>query len=309
VLVARLRAAGCVVVGKTNTPEFGWTAKTDNALFGTTRNPWNLDHTPGGSSGGTAAALAAGMVPLATGSDGGGSIRIPAACCGLSGMKTSMGRVPSGGPRPPRLAGAVGQGPDGPAHRGRRACARRGRRARADRPSLAAAARGLVAGRPRRPASPEQGDLGADARLCHRRCGGARHLRARPVRARVARHGGHRGRRRLRQGPDRELADPDRRLPAALPRRAGQPARCPRHRSGPGLPHGPRSAGHRPRGRRGTRRLPPGEPAPGRALRRGPHPVDPDVRGSGATARSRWPGPGERCRDPRTGWPSPTRST
>jgi aspartyl-tRNA(Asn)/glutamyl-tRNA(Gln) amidotransferase subunit A len=111
VLVARLRAAGCVVVGKTNTPEFGWTAKTDNALFGVTRNPWNLDHSPGGSSGGTAAALAAGMVPLATGSDGGGSIRIPAACCGLSAMKASMGRVPSGGPRPPDWPGLSAKGP------------------------------------------------------------------------------------------------------------------------------------------------------------------------------------------------------
>ena len=111
VLVARLRAAGCVVVGKTNTPDFGWTAKTENALFGTTKNPWNLDHTPGGSSGGTAAALAAGMVPLATGSDGGGSIRIPSACCGLSGMKASMGRVPSGGPRPPDWPGLSAKGP------------------------------------------------------------------------------------------------------------------------------------------------------------------------------------------------------
>jgi len=111
VLVARLRAAGCVVVGKTNTPDFGWTAKTENALFGATKNPWNLDHTPGGSSGGTAAALAAGMVPLATGSDGGGSIRIPSACCGLSGMKASMGRVPSGGPRPPDWPGLSSKGP------------------------------------------------------------------------------------------------------------------------------------------------------------------------------------------------------
>jgi aspartyl-tRNA(Asn)/glutamyl-tRNA(Gln) amidotransferase subunit A len=100
-LVARLVAAGCVVVGKTNTPELGWKSLTDNLTFGTTRNPWNLDHTPGGSSGGSAAALAAGMVPLATGSDGGGSIRIPASCCGLSGMKTSLGRVPSGGGAPP----------------------------------------------------------------------------------------------------------------------------------------------------------------------------------------------------------------
>ncbi|MHB8681569.1 MAG: amidase [Acidimicrobiales bacterium] len=100
-LVARLKAAGCVVVGKTNTPELGWKADTDNTLFGPTRNPWSLDHSPGGSSGGSAAALAAGMVPLATGSDGGGSIRIPSSCCGLSGIKPSLGRVPSGGAEPP----------------------------------------------------------------------------------------------------------------------------------------------------------------------------------------------------------------
>jgi aspartyl-tRNA(Asn)/glutamyl-tRNA(Gln) amidotransferase subunit A len=111
VLVARLRAAGCVVVGKTNTPEFGWTGLTDNALFGPTKNPWNLDHSVGGSSGGTAAALAAGMVPLGTGSDGGGSIRIPSSCCGLSGMKTSMGRVPSGGPHPPDWPNLSVRGP------------------------------------------------------------------------------------------------------------------------------------------------------------------------------------------------------
>ena len=101
VLVARMVAAGCVVVGKTNTPELGWKADTDNRLFGPTLNPWNLDHTPGGSSGGSAAAIAAGMVPLATGSDGGGSIRIPSACCGLSGVKPSLGRVPTGGAQAP----------------------------------------------------------------------------------------------------------------------------------------------------------------------------------------------------------------
>lgn len=100
-LVARLKAAGAVVVGKTNTPELGWKADTDNVRFGSTANPWNLGHSPGGSSGGTAAALAAGMVPLATGSDGGGSIRIPASCCGLTGFKPSLGRVPSGGPDAP----------------------------------------------------------------------------------------------------------------------------------------------------------------------------------------------------------------
>jgi Asp-tRNA(Asn)/Glu-tRNA(Gln) amidotransferase A subunit family amidase len=100
-LVARLRAAGCIIVGKTNTPEFAWSANTTNAVFGPTRNPFNPEHGPGGSSGGAAAALAAGMVPLATGSDGGGSIRIPSACCGLSGMKVSLGRIPAGGPTPP----------------------------------------------------------------------------------------------------------------------------------------------------------------------------------------------------------------
>jgi aspartyl-tRNA(Asn)/glutamyl-tRNA(Gln) amidotransferase subunit A len=99
--IARLRAAGCVVVGKTNTPEFAWSANTTNAVFGPTANPFDPAHGPGGSSGGAAAALAAGMVPLATGSDGGGSIRIPSACCGLSGMKPSLGRVPGGGTAPP----------------------------------------------------------------------------------------------------------------------------------------------------------------------------------------------------------------
>lgn len=101
VLVARLKAAGCVVVGKTNTPELGYKADTVNGLFSPTVNPWDVERSPGGSSGGTAAALAAGLVPLGTGSDGGGSIRIPAACCGLSGIKPSLGRVPTGGSEPP----------------------------------------------------------------------------------------------------------------------------------------------------------------------------------------------------------------
>lgn len=101
ILVARLRAAGCVVVGKTNTPELGWKPDTDNPAFGPTRNPWALDRSAGGSSGGSAAAIASGMVPLATGSDGGGSIRIPAALCGIAGVKPSHGRVPTGGLEPP----------------------------------------------------------------------------------------------------------------------------------------------------------------------------------------------------------------
>ena len=110
-LVERLRRAGCVVVGKTNTPEYGWTACTTNAVFGFTRNPWNLEHSAGGSSGGSAAAIASGMVPLATGSDGGGSIRIPSALCGLSGFKPSFGRVPAGGPRPPGWLHFSSKGP------------------------------------------------------------------------------------------------------------------------------------------------------------------------------------------------------
>jgi aspartyl-tRNA(Asn)/glutamyl-tRNA(Gln) amidotransferase subunit A len=100
-LVERLRAAGCIVVGKTNTPELGWKADTTNETFGSTRNPWSLARSPGGSSGGSAAAVAAGLVPLATGSDGGGSIRIPSAVNGLSGLKASMGRVPVGGREAP----------------------------------------------------------------------------------------------------------------------------------------------------------------------------------------------------------------
>ncbi len=94
--VARLRAAGCVVLGKTNTPEAGHIGDTHNPLFGATLNPWNTERSPGGSSGGTGAAVAAGMIPLGTGSDGGGSIRIPSALNGLSGHKPTQGRVPSG---------------------------------------------------------------------------------------------------------------------------------------------------------------------------------------------------------------------
>src|SRR5215467_10440917 len=92
--VGRLRAAGAIFVGRTNLPEFAWRGSTDNRLFGESRNPWDLSKTPGGSTGGGAAAVAAGLAPLALGSDGAGSIRIPAAFCGLVGLKPTFGRVP-----------------------------------------------------------------------------------------------------------------------------------------------------------------------------------------------------------------------
>ena len=92
--VARTKAAGAIVLGKTNTPEFGCKGVTDNRVFGPTRNPWNPSLIPGGSSGGAACAVAAGLGPLAEGSDFAGSVRIPAAACGVVGLKPSPGRLP-----------------------------------------------------------------------------------------------------------------------------------------------------------------------------------------------------------------------
>ncbi|HTJ71721.1 MAG TPA: amidase [Actinospica sp.] len=94
-IVTRIRQAGAILLGKTTTPEFGLHSVTESALTGVTRNPWNPERTVGGSSGGAAAAVAAGISPLATGSDGGGSIRVPAAMCGVVGLKASPGRIPN----------------------------------------------------------------------------------------------------------------------------------------------------------------------------------------------------------------------
>jgi Asp-tRNA(Asn)/Glu-tRNA(Gln) amidotransferase A subunit family amidase len=110
IVVERARKAGAIVIGKTNTPEFGCKAVTDNLIFGHTRNPWRVDRVAGGSSGGAAAAVAAGLGPIAEGSDLAGSIRIPAAVCGVVGLKPSLGRVP----RAPALNGWTGLSHVGP---------------------------------------------------------------------------------------------------------------------------------------------------------------------------------------------------
>jgi aspartyl-tRNA(Asn)/glutamyl-tRNA(Gln) amidotransferase subunit A len=95
VAVARMRAAGAILIGKTTTPEFGHKPFTEGPFFGRTLNPWSKDHTCGGSSGGAAVAVASGMGPVALGSDGGGSIRIPASCCGVVGLKATLGAIPN----------------------------------------------------------------------------------------------------------------------------------------------------------------------------------------------------------------------
>jgi amidase len=112
-VVRRIRDAGFVIIGKTNTPELGSIGMTESELNGDCRNPWNTSRTPGGSSGGAAAAVAGGLAPVAHGSDGGGSIRIPASCCNLFGLKPSRGRVSPA----PYGSGSLGLGTSGPVAR------------------------------------------------------------------------------------------------------------------------------------------------------------------------------------------------
>jgi amidase len=111
-VIKRVKRAGFVILGKTNTPELGTLGVTESELNGVCRNPWDIARTPGGSSGGAAAAVAAGLTPIAHGSDGGGSIRVPASCCGLVGLKPSRGRV-SSAPWPAGMFGLSTHGPIG----------------------------------------------------------------------------------------------------------------------------------------------------------------------------------------------------
>ena len=120
-VVERLRAAGAIVIGETNTPEFAFGPNTTNAVFGATRNPWDLSHSAGGSSGGSAAALATGMCPLAEATDLGGSLRGPASFCGVVGFRTTPGLIPALSIRP-RVGHVLRRRADGP-HRGRRGAA------------------------------------------------------------------------------------------------------------------------------------------------------------------------------------------
>jgi amidase len=109
-LLKRIKAAGLVVCGKTNTPELGLMPVTEPELFGPAHNPWNLERTPGGSSGGSAISVAARIVPMASGGDGGGSLRIPASCCGVMGMKPTRGRNPTGPEAGDLWYGAIAEG-------------------------------------------------------------------------------------------------------------------------------------------------------------------------------------------------------
>ena len=199
-IVTRIRAAGAITCGKTNTPEFGAGSQTFNSVFGATRNPYDVTKTCGGSSGGAAVALACGMVPIADGSDTGGSLRNPAAFCNVVGFRPSPGRVPG---ECGQLVAAVGVGPDGAVGRRRGAVPERDGRAGSAQPALdrggrrpvSRAARSRFQGRARR--------VVAGPRRHSVRTGDPPGRRRQPPRVReprLRRRGGRAGFRRRRSG-------------------------------------------------------------------------------------------------------------
>ncbi len=160
-LVRKVKAAGLNILGRTNVPENGWCIATEPRFHGPTLNPWNPEVTPGGSSGGAAAAVASRMVPMAEGTDGGGSIRVPASCCGLLGLKPSRrSHHPRAGRGRYLVRQRLSLRPD-PDRTGRRRLARRDRRDAAGRPLYAAGSRPALAGRPRRQAEKAEGRVHA----------------------------------------------------------------------------------------------------------------------------------------------------
>ena len=190
---ARLREAGAVILGKTTTPEFGCKGETNSPLTGITRNPWDPRKTPGGSSGGTAAAVASGMGPLSVGTDGAGSVRIPAGFCGNFGLKPSFGRVPGLS----ALADGYRRPPRAPRHERRRRGAddERAEAPRRPRLDLAALRRPRLPSGPRRRRARPAHRLLADPRLREERASRSRRRRGgRGARARIAGRAGRGGR-------------------------------------------------------------------------------------------------------------------
>ncbi len=251
--VGRLRAAGAVVLGKTNLPELAIMGCTEGPAFGVTRNPWDTDRTPGGSSGGSGAAVAAGLCAAATGSDGGGSIRIPASACGLVGLKPQRDRISLGAARAALVRPQRARLPD-PRRRRHGADARRGGRRsaraavrRVRRPGAREAARGALDGHAV-PAGPARGRGAPGDRPRGRRAAlaGPRGDRARPgLRARrrlvhpalPARHLAGRGRHAAPGAP----AAPHARLRAPRPARARRACSSARSARRPGTRRGCRS--------------------------------------------------------------------
>ena len=234
--VARLRDAGAVIVGKTNNPEFCYRGYTDNAVFGLTRNPWSLDRTPGGSSGGAGASVAYGATPVALGTDGGGSIRIPSAFCGVPGHKPSFGLVP----KLPGFRGWPSLSVDGPLASSVR--------------DLVLALRIVAGAHPADPLSwpvPLGDEVPLDwTAAAGRGVGGSRLGAGRPRGA--DRLPGRRGPARRRRCPGRRgssgrrAADPavERHRPARGLRLGGTAPGPPRHRPGHARDHGVRPCGH-----------------------------------------------------------------